>query len=58
MAVRFEAALAAGGVRYRAETNPAKHGWMKPEFPVYDEEQAERGWAAMLALFARTLRAA
>lgn len=55
MAARFEAALAAAGVRYRAETYPARHGWMMPDFPVHDRAQAERGWTEMLALFARTL---
>ncbi len=57
MAERFEAALKAAGVRYEAETYPAAHGWMKPDFPVYDEACAERGWAAMLALFDRVLHA-
>lgn len=28
---------------------------MKPNFPVYDHDQAERGWAKMLDLFTRTL---
>ncbi|USI74648.1 dienelactone hydrolase family protein [Sphingomonas morindae] len=56
MAERFEAALDAAGVRYRAETYPAAHGWMKPDFPVYDHAQAERGWRAMLDLFGRTLK--
>ena len=55
MAERFEAALDEAGVRYRAETYLAAHGWMKPDFPVYDHEQAERGWAEMGTLFARTL---
>ncbi len=55
MAERFEAALDAVGVRYRAETYPAAHGWMKPDFPVYDHAQAERGWAEMLDLFGRVL---
>jgi carboxymethylenebutenolidase len=59
MAARFEGALAEAGVSYRAETyDGAAHGWMKPDFPVYDEAAAERGWAAMLGLFDRTLRAA
>ena len=56
MAQRLEAALDAAGVRYTSETYPALHGWMKPDFPVYDHDAAERGWAAMLALFGRTLR--
>ncbi len=56
MAERFEKALAQCGVRYSTETYPAAHGWMKPDFPVYDHAAAERGWLAMLALFARNLR--
>jgi carboxymethylenebutenolidase len=55
MAERFELALAEAGVRYRAETYPAAHGWMKPDFPVCDETQAERGWSAMFELFGRAL---
>ena len=55
MAERFEQALAQAGVRYRTETYPAAHGWMKPDFPVYDHAAAERGWVEMLALFARNL---
>ena len=55
MAERFEKALSDAGVTYRSETYPAKHGWMKPDFPVYDEKAAEHGWKQMLAFFARTL---
>ncbi|WP_375390740.1 dienelactone hydrolase family protein [uncultured Sphingomonas sp.] len=55
MAARFEAALDAAGVPYRAETYPAAHGWMKPDFAVYDQVQAERGWAELFTLFDRTL---
>ncbi len=55
MAERLETALAQADVRYRTETYPAAHGWMKPDFPVYDHEAAERGWTAMLAFFDRTL---
>jgi carboxymethylenebutenolidase len=56
MAQRFETALAAAGVRYRAETyTGASHGWMKPDFPVYNEQAAERGWKELLALLKRTL---
>ncbi|MDO6414965.1 dienelactone hydrolase family protein [Sphingomonas sp. BIUV-7] len=56
MAQQFETALNQAQVRYRAETYPAAHGWMKPDFPVYDEAAAERGWREMLAFFDRTLR--
>lgn len=55
MAARFETALAQAGVGFRAETYPAAHGWMMPDFPVYDHAAAERGWAEMLALFDRNL---
>ena len=55
MAERLEAALTQAGVRYRAETYPAAHGWMMPDFPVYDPAAAERGWSAMRALFGRAL---
>ena len=58
MAKRFEAALTAAGVCYRAETYAgAAHGWMKPDFPVFNETAAERGWTELLELFGRALRA-
>lgn len=57
MAARLEKALDDAGVRYRAEIyEGAQHGWMKPDFPIYDEAMAERGWREALALFARNLR--
>lgn len=56
MAQRFEHALEEAHVRYASETYPAAHGWMKPDFPVYDEAAAERGWREMLAFFERTLQ--
>ena len=56
MAKTFESALGQAGVRYGGDTYPAAHGWMKPDFPVYDREQAERGWRAMLAFFDRILK--
>jgi carboxymethylenebutenolidase len=57
MATRLDEALSHAGVRHRCEIyEGALHGWMKPDFPVYDEAAAERGWAEMLALFDRNLR--
>jgi dienelactone hydrolase len=45
------------GMQYRAELyQGAAHGWMMPDFPVFDAQAAERGWDAMLELFGRTLR--
>lgn len=56
MAERMEKALADAGVKHRCEIyEGALHGWMKPDFPIYNEEAAERGWREMLALFDRNL---
>ena len=33
----------------------AMHGWCPPDSPVYYEEQAERAWSRLLALFDRHL---
>jgi len=57
MEERLEKSFTEAGVNYRSEHYPgALHGWMKPDFPIYNEEAAERGWRAMLALFARNLK--
>jgi carboxymethylenebutenolidase len=57
MAERLEKALTDAGVRHRCEIyEGASHGWMKPDFPIYNKEAAERGWREMLALFDRNLR--
>ncbi len=56
MAARLETALTENGVQFSTETYFAPHGWMMPDFPVYDHAEAERGWGEMLGLFARTLR--
>jgi carboxymethylenebutenolidase len=53
---RLIAALDAAGVRHHTTIYAgAAHGWMKPDFPVHDPVAAERGWAELLALFARNL---
>jgi carboxymethylenebutenolidase len=58
MEVRLDRALTEAGVRHRCEIYPsAAHGWMKPDFPIYDEAAAERGWTELLALFQRNLKA-
>lgn len=57
MAARFESALNHAGVTYTAEEYAgAAHGWMVPDFPVYDAESAGRGWRALAALFDRQLK--
>lgn len=45
----------AGAALGAPPTGPAQHGWCTTDAPVYDEAQAERAWARMLALFARRL---
>jgi carboxymethylenebutenolidase len=58
MAVRFEKAMTDAGVRYRSETyTGAAHGWMTTDFPTFSQAASDRGWAELLALFQRTLRA-
>jgi carboxymethylenebutenolidase len=57
MVERLKKALDDADVRYRCELyRGAAHGWMKPDFPVYDEAAAERGWSEMLALYDRALK--
>jgi carboxymethylenebutenolidase len=57
MVERLEKAFDDAGVRYRCELyKGASHGWMKTDFPVYDQAAAERGWTEMFGLFDRALR--
>ncbi|MGI4878062.1 MAG: dienelactone hydrolase family protein [Janthinobacterium lividum] len=56
MAEQFEHALEQAHVPFRSESYPAAHGWMMPDFPVYDEGAAKHGWREMPAFFARTLK--
>jgi carboxymethylenebutenolidase len=57
MAAKLEDALQQAGVRHRSETYAgAAHGWMVPDFPVFNEEAAERGWTEMTMFFDRALR--
>ncbi len=52
MAGRFETALNDARVAHTTGLYVGKmHGWMKPDMPVYDPEAAERGWAALVALY-------
>ncbi len=59
MAALLEKALADAKVDFRSEIYVgALHGWTMTDFPVYNEEAAERHWRELTALFARTLPAA
>jgi carboxymethylenebutenolidase len=56
MAARLESALTNADVSFSTETYPAAHGWMMPDFPVYDRDAAERGWSELNSFYHRTLR--
>lgn len=47
----FEAA----GLSAEIEVYPAGHGWCPPDTRVYNEQQAEKAWSRMLALFKKAL---
>ncbi|HUR00100.1 MAG TPA: dienelactone hydrolase family protein [Gemmatimonadaceae bacterium] len=53
---KFEWALRSWGGNYESEVYEAKHGWMIPGRPVYDAENAERGFEKLTRLFADTLQ--
>lgn len=53
---KVKAALDAAGRPNTVEVYPADHGWCVKGSAVYDEAQAERAWAELLALYKRTLR--
>ena len=54
---KLDAALQAWGGTYESETyDGALHGWMIPGGKVYHPEQAERGFAKLMALLDSTLR--
>lgn len=56
MKARLEKALTHAGVDHKIETYPARHGWVFPDFPVYDAAASERHWQTMLALFDSKLK--
>jgi carboxymethylenebutenolidase len=56
MKQRLEKALTDAGVDHKIETYPAKHGWVFPDFPVYDAAAAQRHWQTLLALLDSTLQ--
>ncbi len=54
--VAFDQALAAWGGRYESLVyDQARHGWTVPDSAAYNRAEAERAYASMTALFARTL---
>jgi carboxymethylenebutenolidase len=56
---RLAKALKDAGVEHRVELyEGARHGYVMPDTPVYDEAAAERHWRELTALFEDTLKAA
>jgi carboxymethylenebutenolidase len=56
MIAKFDAALAAWGGRYESIVyDHAKHGWTVPDSAAYHRDEAERAFANMTDLFARTI---
>ena len=54
---KLDDSLAAWGGKYESIVyDHARHGWTVPDSAAYNEEEAERAFANMTALFARTLR--
>lgn len=53
--VRLKAAMDAAGRKAKIEVYAADHGWCVKGSQVYDEAEAERAWAELLALYKRTL---
>lgn len=51
----LEKAAASAEVPAEIEVYPAQHGWCTIDSPVYDETQAEKAWARMLATFEQHL---
>ncbi|WP_339908800.1 dienelactone hydrolase family protein [Symmachiella dynata] len=48
-------AFADAGLTAEIEVYPAAHGWCPPDTKVYNQKQAEKAWARMLALFKQSL---
>ncbi len=47
----LEAHLTQLGKRFQIEHYSGRHGWAVPDTPVYDKDESERHWSAVLALF-------
>jgi len=49
----LKAAAAAAGRPAEIEVYHGDHGWTVPDSPIYNQAEADRAWARMLALFAK-----
>jgi carboxymethylenebutenolidase len=48
-------AFAAAKLDAEIEVYPAAHGWCPPDSQVYNEQQAEKAWGRLLALYSKAL---
>ena len=48
-------AFAASNIPAEIEVYPAQHGWCPPDSQVFDQVQADRAWARLLATFEKGL---
>jgi carboxymethylenebutenolidase len=48
-------AFAAASIPAEIEVYPAQHGWCPPDSQVFDQVQADRAWARLLATFEKGL---
>lgn len=49
----LRAAATAAGADAEIEVYPADHGWCVPDSPSYNQAEAERAWARLLALYTK-----
>ena len=52
---KVKAAFDAQGIPAEVEVYPADHGWCPPDSQVFDQVQADRAWARLLATFEKGL---
>jgi carboxymethylenebutenolidase len=56
MKARLEDALTQAGVEHTVETDPARHGWVFRDTPVYDAAASERHYQTLFALLDSSLK--
>jgi carboxymethylenebutenolidase len=54
---KVKAAFDAAKIPVEVEVYPAQHGWCPPDSQVFDQVQADRAWARLLATFQAGLKA-
>jgi carboxymethylenebutenolidase len=52
---KLREAFASANLKAEIEVYPAMHGWCPPDSQIYNQEQAEKAWSRLLALFQTAL---